>query len=167
MVKTNQFQRDHYRSLRSFWTDLRCLLSRRERIRHAMRSELVDPAFRERLMLTVTEVNQCRYCRAFHVGQARQAGITTEEITTYLKGQIPDDVPEEQKLALCYAQHWAENGAAPDPDFRQQIIDRYGEDGFQDIETALRMIRMGNLLGNTWDYLLYRVSFGRWGNQLR
>jgi len=22
---------------------------------------------------------------------------------------------------------------------------------------------MGNLLGNTWDYVLYRISSGRWG----
>ena len=25
------------------------------------------------------------------------------------------------------------------------------------------MMRMANLLGNTADYLLYRLSFGRWG----
>jgi len=27
----------------------------------------------------------------------------------------------------------------------------------------MRMIRIGNLLGNTWDLLLYRISRGRWG----
>jgi len=24
------------------------------------------------------------------------------------------------------------------------------------------MIQMGNLMGNSWDCLLYRISFGRW-----
>jgi hypothetical protein len=31
------------------------------------------------------------------------------------------------------------------------------------IDLALRMIRVGNLLGNTFDYVLHRASFGRWG----
>ena len=31
------------------------------------------------------------------------------------------------------------------------------------INLVLRMIRVGNLWGNTWDLLLYRISFGRWG----
>ena len=31
------------------------------------------------------------------------------------------------------------------------------------LETVLRMIRTGNLAGNTWDYLLFRLSNGRWG----
>ena len=31
------------------------------------------------------------------------------------------------------------------------------------IELTLQMIRMGNLSGNTFDYILYRVSLGRLG----
>jgi hypothetical protein len=31
------------------------------------------------------------------------------------------------------------------------------------IEVILRMIRAGNLMGNTLDWLLYRLSFGRLG----
>ena len=43
-----------------------------------------------------------------------EAKITAAEqiINTYLgqtfTGTIPDEVPEEQKLAVCYARHWAE-----------------------------------------------------------
>ena len=114
-------------------------------------------------MLAVTEVNLCRYCRTFHVGQAKEAGIPLDEITEYLKGTIPEEVPEEQKLAVCYAQHWAETDANPDPDYIEQVREVYGEDGSQAINMILRMIRMGNLLGNTWDYFLYRISFGSWG----
>ena len=114
-------------------------------------------------MLAVTEVNLCRYCRIFHVGQAKHAGISSEEIAIYLKGTIPDEVPEEQKLAVCYARHWAENDGQPDLDFIDQVKEIYGEDGFLDINMVLRMIRMGNLLGNTWDFILFRMSFGRWG----
>lgn len=157
------FPRRYYHSWKRFWRDLKYLFSRHDRIREAMRSELLTDAFRERLMLAVTEVNQCSYCRTFHVGQARKAGISPEEITKYLKGTIPDDIPEDQKLAVCYAQHWAESDAQPDPEFEDQVREAYGEKGFQAISIVLRMIWMGNLMGNTADYVLYRLSFGKLG----
>ncbi|MFL7812080.1 MAG: carboxymuconolactone decarboxylase family protein [Anaerolineales bacterium] len=161
------FKRRYYSGLRPFWKDLKYLLSRRAQIREAMGSDTLPPDFRERLMLAVTEVNGCRYCRTFHVGQARQAGVSTEEITQYLQGLVPEDTPEDQKLAVCYAQHWAETNADPDPEIKDQIREVYGEGTARAIDIALRMIRMGNLLGNTADFLLYLVSFGRWGGAVQ
>ena len=128
-----------------------------------MQEEQISPAFRERLMIAVTEVNQCRYCRTFHIQQAYQAGLSKKEIDNYLSGVIPDDIPVEEKIAVCYAQHWAENGGQSDEEYENQIRESYGEEGFDSIQMILRMIQMGNLLGNTWDYFLYRISFGRWG----
>ena len=157
------FPRHYYRSWKRFWADLKYMFSHSDRIREAMRSELLTDAFRERLMLAVTEVNQCSYCRTFHVGQARKAGISPDEITKYLKGTIPEDIPEDQKLAVCYAQQWAESDTEPDPEFQDQVIEAYGEKGFQAISIVLRMIWMGNLMGNTADYLLYKLSFGKLG----
>ena len=157
------FPRRYYQSWKRFWLDLKYLFSHQEGIRDAMRSELMTDAFRERLMLAVTEVNQCSYCRTFHVGQARRAGISSEEITKYLKGNIPEDIPEDQKLAVCYAQHWAESDTQPDPEFQDQMVNAYGEKGFQSISIVLRMIWMGNLMGNTADYFLYKLSFGKLG----
>ena len=158
------FPRRYYRTWGSFWADFKFLMSNRDQIRQAMQSDLITPAFRERLMLAVTEVNQCTYCRKFHVGQARQAGITTEEITQFLKGSIPGDIPEDQKLAVCYAQHWAESDGQSDPELKAKVIEAYGESGYKAISIVMRMIWMGNLLGNTGDYYLYRISFGRLGN---
>jgi len=71
--------------------------------------------------------------------------------------------PDEEVPALLYAQHWAENKGAPDRDIRQEIIKTYGEKKTQLLELAMKMIRMGNLLGNTWDFLLFRISFGKLG----
>lgn len=159
----NTFPKRYYQSWSVFWRDISFLLSNRDRIKAAMASPKINWAFRERLMLAVTKVNGCRYCRTFHVGQAKQAGISIDEITEYLKGNIPDSVPEEQKLAVCYAQHWAETDRQPDPDYVTQVLDTYGEEGYHAISMALRMIWMGNLLGNTADFVLYKISFGRWG----
>jgi len=159
----NKFQRRYYESWSSFWKDLKYLISNRAQIKIAMSSPKLPPAFRERLMLAVTEVNLCRYCRTFHVGQAKQAGIPMEEILIYLKGTIPEEIPAEQKMAVCYARHWAETDNQPNAHYIDQIKVTYGDDGFQAINMVLRMIRMGNLLGNTWDYFLFKMSFGNLG----
>jgi len=159
--ESKDFQKRYYDRWSVFWGDLTFLISNRDQIKRAMASPEIDPAFRERLMMAVTEVNGCRYCRTFHVGQAKQAGISMEEISIYLQGTIPDDIPERQKLAVCYAQHWAETESQPDSDYIDQVKETYGEDVFQAIRMVLRMIRMGNLLGNTWDYILFKISFGK------
>jgi len=39
----------------------------------------------------------------------------------------------------------------------------YGVEKADAIDLVLRMIRFANLSGNTWDYLLHRLSFGRFG----
>lgn len=74
-----------------------------------------------------------------------------------------DHAPAEEIPALLYAQHWAESDAQPDPAARQTLIDSYGQEKAEAIEMVLRMIRTGNLAGNTADYILYRLSFGRLG----
>ncbi|HIP70733.1 MAG TPA: carboxymuconolactone decarboxylase family protein, partial [Anaerolineae bacterium] len=63
----DKFRRRHYRSLRQMWRDLRWPMQHRQLVRKAMRGELVSFPFRERLMMAVTAVNQCRYCTYYHV----------------------------------------------------------------------------------------------------
>ncbi len=159
---TKRFQRRFYRSFRSFWDDFRFLMGSRSRIRALMREGTLSPAFRERLMLAVTAVNGCRYCSYFHARQALTTGISDAEIQSLLNGVVAD-CPQEEALGVLYAQHWAEMEGKPDQAVRQRLVRAYGDARAAEIELALRMIRMGNLLGNTWDYLLYRVSGGRWG----
>jgi AhpD family alkylhydroperoxidase len=156
------FKRRIYRSPGEVLTDLRAVMSQRETLRSAMRGEGLDSAFRERLMLVVTGVNGCRYCSYVHAREALAEGISQDEIRSLgkrmFKGSPPEEVP-----ALLYAQHWAETDAKPDPAIRKRVRQRYGKDVLERIEAVLRVIRMGNLMGNTMDYVLYRVSLGRWG----
>ncbi|MBN1669152.1 MAG: carboxymuconolactone decarboxylase family protein [Anaerolineales bacterium] len=157
------FQRRFYHRPGELFADFAYLLKRRAAIRQAMRSDQVSEAFRERLMLAVTQVNGCRYCSYFHAREALKAGISNDELQALLSGELSQQVPEQEITALLYAQHWAESNAQPDPATRQRLIDTYGQERSAAIEIILRMIRMGNLLGNLWDYLLYKSSFGRWG----
>ena len=157
-----KFRRRIYRNPGQFWEDFRFLIKNHSRIRAVMKQNLIPPAFRERLMLAVTAVNGCRYCSHVHAREALLAGVSEAEVESLLSGVV-DDCPSEEVAAVFYAQHWAESGANPDPDARQKLVEVYGDDTARDIELVLRMIRVGNLTGNTWDYLLYRISFGRWG----
>jgi len=156
------FKRRTYHSAGEFLTDLRVMMSRRKEISSLMDGEIIAPSFRERLMLAVTAVNGCRYCTYVHAREALATGIGREEIETLGNGMFGDS-PSEEVPALLYAQHWAEMNGEPEAPVRMQVIAHYGDPVVEAIELALRMIRVGNLTGNTFDYLLHRISFGRWG----
>ncbi|MGM0400617.1 MAG: carboxymuconolactone decarboxylase family protein [Chloroflexota bacterium] len=158
----NSFSRRTYDSLGDALADVRAIFARWKEIGSLMRGKGIDPAFRERLMLVVTEVNGCRYCSYAHTRTALAKGLTEEEIEALTQGTLAGS-PEEEMPALLYAQHWAETDGRPDPSARQRVLDLYGEKKVEKIELILGMIRMGNLMGNTWDYVLYRISGGRWG----
>ncbi|MFZ5922978.1 MAG: carboxymuconolactone decarboxylase family protein [Chloroflexota bacterium] len=157
-----KFTRRIYRRPAELLDDFHFIWERRPLIRRAMR-ELIPYAFRERLMMVVTEVNGCRYCSYYHARLSLRAGISQDELRELLAGSIPPDAPQDELPALAYAQHWAESNAHPDPKTRQRLVEIYGGEKAEAIEIVLRMIRSGNLLGNLWDYWLYRLSFGRLG----
>ncbi|GAH35724.1 unnamed protein product [marine sediment metagenome] len=112
-------------------------------------------------MLAVTAVEGCRYCSYFHAKQALKSGVTPGEISQLLSGDV-DSCPEEEAVAVIYAQHWAESNAHPAPEAVQKLQQTYGSEKVEAIHLMLRMIRLGNLLGNSWDCLLYRISLGKW-----
>ena len=114
-------------------------------------------------MLAVTEVNGCRYCAYAHARMALAAGVSRADVDALARGGL-DGSPPGQVAALLYAQHWAETDAKPDPEVRLRVLETYGQAKTEAIELSMRLIRVGNLTGNTWDYLMYRVSSGRWGN---
>ena len=156
------FQRRIYPSPVEFFRDFNYMMARRSLIRETMRSQ-ISAEFRERLMMAVTEVNGCRYCSYYHARMALESGIEESELQEFLQGSIPANIPQEEITAVLYAQHWAESNAQPDKQAQEKLLAVYGQQKYDAIHIVLRMIRMGNLLGNTWDYLLYKISFGRWG----
>jgi AhpD family alkylhydroperoxidase len=155
------FRRRHYHSAAQLWRDLRQLIALR-----AQSHAAVTPALRERLMLVVTSVNQCRYCAAFHTRAAQLSGLTPDEIALLLGGDL-QHAPASEQPALLYAHGWAAADGAPDLDSNAQLVAIYGPALATGIELVLRAIRIGNLLGNTGDYLLFRLSGGRLGGQTK
>ena len=156
-----KFNKRTYGSSREFFADL-CFLSRnRKRLKEVKIRGLISPAFQGRLMLAVSVVNGCRYCSYFHAKQALKNGIPPEEISQLISGDV-GNCPEEEAVAVIYAQHWAESDANPAPEAVLKLQQTHGVEKSEAIHLILRMIRVGNLLGNSWDYLLYRLSFGKW-----
>ena len=156
-----RFRKRTYSSLDQLVKDLISPVRNRKQLREIKNKGLLSPAFRERLMLAVTSVEGCRYCSFFHSKLALKGGMTREEVGKLLSGDFLD-CPEEEYIAVLYAQHWAESDAHPDPEAVQRLQETYGPEKADAIHLMLRMIRLGNLLGNTWDYVLFRVSFGKW-----
>ena len=57
--------------------------------------------------------------------------------------------PEQESIALLYAQYWTENAGNPDTNARKRMIDFYGERKTEYIEFYMQMVNMGNIISNT------------------
>lgn len=153
-------QKRTFKSFGQFWRELFFMLNNRKNIRSALRNSEISPAFRERLMLAVTSVNDCRYCSYYHTRLALQEGISAQEAAQLLEGSV-DNCPAQEAAALLYAQHWAESDGKPNSETVQRIIGDYGEQTVRDIDMILHMIRMGNYLGNAVDIIREKLTFGK------
>jgi len=156
-----KFKKRTYKNPKELFSDLWFPIRNRKPLKKVMNKGLISDPFRERLMLAVTAVDGCRYCSYIHARQALKSGVTPEEISQLLSGDV-DDCPEEEAMGVIYAQHWAESDAHPDSEAVRRLQQTYGVEKAEAIHLMLRMIRLGNLLGNSWDYLLYSISFGKW-----
>jgi hypothetical protein len=61
-------------------------------------------------------------------------------------------------IALTYAQHFAETKRKPDPEATKKLFSYYGFKKAHDILLFIRMMEMGNLLGNTIDAFKSRMK---------
>ncbi|MDD3787522.1 MAG: carboxymuconolactone decarboxylase family protein [Petrimonas sp.] len=118
-------------------------------VRHfskARKSGLVTEQFQERLMLAVTEVNNCPMCTYGHTKMALQAGLSADEIRAILLGQM-EATPADELPGVMFAQHYAEERGKPSKEAWKSIISRYGEPKAKGVLGAIRMITIGNTYG--------------------
>lgn len=157
-----KFRKRTFNGIGEFIKELKFVFKNRDRIKKLENGDIIEAEFRQRLMMAVTEVNGCRYCSYYHSKLALKAGVSREELDALLVGDL-NNCPEAEILALIYAQHWAEKKGQPDQEMKDKLKSEYGEDKFEIINLAVRMINFGNLSGNSFDYFLYRLSFGLLG----
>ena len=121
------------------------------------RRKLIDNSFRERIMLAVTQVNQCRFCSFGHTHAALSTGISIKEIKEILDANFIN-VPEYQQLALCFAQNFTESNGIVEPEYLNDLNSYYGIEKSQDILTFARFMSFCNLCGNTLEAFLLRFK---------
>ena len=96
---------------------------------------------RERVILAVTEVNGCRYCAWIHGSWRDFLGDGT--------------TPDADEAVLAYARACAEAGRPLDA---APLVDVVGADAVGALRATVAQIEVSNLVGNTVDGLLARLT---------
>ena len=154
-MSTARFNKRIY-TLPNFIASIRDIFNHLDELRTATRAGRVSHAFAEKIMLAVTHVNGCRYCAYGHTRATLASGVSEAELQKIMSGEL-GDFPEQDAVALTFAQHYAESACQPDPAAWKRLSDYYGPHTSQDILAYLRMITFGNLFGNTFDAFLSRL----------
>ncbi len=113
---------------------------------------------RERIMLAVTAVNRCFYCRVAHTAFARSEGLMDLEIQEILSGAERPQDPAEN-AALSYVRDLARRGfTTRDEDLWERLLQHYTEPQRAAIDSSARVINLANRCGNTFDAARERLS---------
>jgi len=115
-------------------------------LRKARKKNILSKQFEERIMLAVTEVNGCEMCSYYHTKEALKSGMSEKDIQNMLQGEL-GEIPEEESVAIFFAQHYAESSANPDAEAWQRVVEFYGEEKAEMILAYIKVIMMGNVYG--------------------
>lgn len=124
---------------------------------YAKKNELLNEHFIERIMLAVTEVNECPFCSYAHTKMALETGMSNEEIQDMLAG-VSDGVPEQEMSGVVFSQHYAETRGHPSKKSWERIVEIYGLREAKGILGAIRIIMFGNAAGVAWGSFLDRFK---------
>ena len=123
----------------------------------AKRKKEINSQFIERIMLAVTEVNNCKLCSNAHTKKALEYGMNKEEIQNILAGNM-DDIPADELEAVIFAQHYADTRGNPTKKAWERIIKVYGTPKAKGILGSIRTIMIGNTYGLPWSSFFNRFK---------
>jgi AhpD family alkylhydroperoxidase len=123
----------------------------------AKKNKELSPKFIERIMLAVTEVNECAICSYAHTKKALESGMSSEEIQKILAGVI-EDIPADEAAAVMFAQHYADTRGNPTMESWQRIVEIYGISKAKGILGSIRTIMIGNAYGIAWSSFFNRLK---------
>ncbi len=122
--------------------------------------KLMNKKLKERIMLSVTEVNGCAMCSYVHTKMALGTGMSNKEINNILDG-IHKDIPLEDSVAVMFAQHFADSKEKPSKETLSRLVDEYGIQKSELVIAACNVITMTNGMGTSMDYFYSRIKFKR------
>lgn len=140
-----EFYKKHY-SLPECYTTMVKGIRTIKHLRKSKKSNEIDSAFIERIMLAVTEVNGCEMCATGHTKVALASGISASEINLILLGDTKT-ISKEDSTAILFSKEYANNKGLVEAKLWQSVIDSYGQSKALGILGAIRMIMIGNIYG--------------------
>jgi hypothetical protein len=84
-------------------------------------------------------------------------GVDAEEIQKLLSMEI-GYFPDDEAIALAFAQHYSETGGKPQEKAKERLYQYYGRKKAGHIVSFIQIIYFGNLAGNTVDAFLNRLK---------
>ena len=123
-------------------------------------SPKTSKALREKVMLGVTAINDCRYCAWGHSHWAMINGVTLEEVNQILTGQDDSLLAEDpaEAAAILFGQHYAEHLGEIDLDSVKNLRNYFTQTQIREIVAYVYFITFTNLSGNTVDAVLDRIK---------
>jgi len=154
--RMNGFRKRFY-TLRTFFGDLRDLVAHIPALISTIRNKRVSRLFAEKIMLSIASVNECSYCSYLHTKTALKGGVSEKEINKLLTQEI-GAFPEDESVAIAFAQHYAETGRKPDPEAERRFRNYYGSKVSLDIVNYIRIVNFFTMTGNTACAFLSRLQ---------
>ena len=154
---TNDFRKRIYNNLSDFLLDLLSFIVNTSIYVRNIKNNGISRKLREKLMVAVSGVLGCKYCTWLHSEMALSHGVDAGDIQSLLSSEL-GDFPEEEAVALAFAQHYCETGGRVQGQARQRLYKYYGRGEARDISGYIQIIYFGNLSGNTVDALLERLK---------
>jgi AhpD family alkylhydroperoxidase len=147
-----------YTKVSSFFYDFLCfIINSLVYVKNITGSGAVSHMLREKLMVAVSGVLSCKYCTWLHSEMALTHGVEAEEIQKLLSAEI-GNFPDDEAIALAFAQHYSETGGRPEEKARARLDRYYGRKKASHIVSFIQIIYFGNLAGNTVDAFLDRCK---------
>tara|TARA_R110002073_G_scaffold84612_3_gene201560 strand:+ start:14979 stop:15560 length:582 start_codon:yes stop_codon:yes gene_type:complete len=117
----------------------------------------LSAALREKIMLGVTSVNDCRYCSWVHTGLALENGVDMESLQELLQQNI-HAANEREGVAILFGKHFADAVRKPSTAAKEKLAEYFTAAERREIMTYIHIIYFANLTGNSADALLARLQ---------
>jgi AhpD family alkylhydroperoxidase len=121
---------------------------------------LVKPAtsraLREKVILGVTSVNDCRWCSWLHSSIALKHGVDLDELQSLLEPGTFGTLDDREATAVLFAQHFADTLRRPTPEARRALARQFTPWQRVEIMAWIHFIYFSNLAGNSADAWLAR-----------
>ncbi|MBU0765857.1 MAG: carboxymuconolactone decarboxylase family protein [Bacteroidetes bacterium] len=142
------FHKNYLKTLKDLFSQSGRISALRRQLKGSAEADKIAPDLAEKIMLAVTGVNNCVYCSYLHTRTALEKGVTSEEVRQILNGEF-GELPENEQVALLYAQHWAEQQGEPSEAARRRVIGYFGMNRTLYMELYMHIVNIGNLVSNT------------------